>query len=43
MSSRIKIAVVQMEPKLMKSRENLGRSLSAAKEAAEKHADLIIS
>jgi predicted amidohydrolase len=42
MSNRIKIAVVQMEPKLMKSRENLGSILSAAKEAAENHADLIV-
>jgi len=42
MSNRVKIAVVQMEPKLMKSRENLGSILSAAKEAAENHADLIV-
>jgi len=42
MSNRIKIAVVQMEPKLMKSRENVESILSAAKEAAENHADLIV-
>jgi predicted amidohydrolase len=42
MSNRIKIAAVQMEPKLMKSRENLGNILSAAKQAAENHADLIV-
>lgn len=42
MSNSIKIAVVQTEPKLMKSRENLGSILSAAKEAAENHAELIV-
>jgi predicted amidohydrolase len=42
MSNRIKIAVVQTEPKLMKSTENLESILSAAKEAAENYADLIV-
>ena len=41
-SDRIKIAAVQIEPKLMKIRENLGSILSATKEAADNQANLIV-
>jgi len=42
MSNKIKVAAVQMTPKLMKTGENLESILSAAQKAAENHADLIV-
>jgi len=42
MSNKIKIAAVQMEPKLMKTRENLENILSAVRKAADNQADLIV-
>ena len=42
MSNRIKMAAVQMEPKLMKVKENLGSIVSAAREAADNRANLIV-
>ena len=42
MSNKIKIAAVQMEPKLMETRENLENILSAVKKAADNQADLIV-
>ena len=42
MPDRIKIAVVQMEPELMKTGENLRTILNATKKAADNHANLIV-
>jgi len=42
MSNKIKIAAVQMEPRLMKIRENLGSILSAVRKAADNQANLIV-
>ncbi len=42
MLDRMKIAVVQMEPRLMKCRENLANIMRAAEQAAGKQAGLIV-
>jgi len=42
MSNKIKIAAVQMEPRLMKIRENLESILSAVRKAADNQANLIV-
>jgi len=42
MSDKVKIAAVQMEPKLMKIEENLESILSAVRKAADNQADLIV-
>jgi len=42
MPDRIKIAAAQVEPKLMKTSENLRSILHATKKAANNHADLIV-
>lgn len=42
MSSKIKIAAVQIEPKLMKISENWGSILSAVRKAADNQANLIV-
>ncbi len=42
MSDKVKIAAVQMEPKLMKIEENLDSILSAVRKAADNQADLIV-
>ena len=42
MSDKVKIAAVQMEPKLMKIGENLESILSAVRKAADNQADLIV-
>ena len=42
MSDKIKIAAAQIEPRLMKIDENLNKILAAAKEAANKSADLVV-
>ena len=39
MSNKIKVAAVQMAPKLTKTDENLESILAAAKKAAKNHAD----
>jgi predicted amidohydrolase len=42
MSDRVKIAGVQMDPKIMANRDNLGRVLNEARAAAGKGADLVV-
>jgi predicted amidohydrolase len=42
MSDRVKIAAVQMEPGLMKNRENLASILGGVSEAAAKQANLVV-
>ena len=42
MSNKIKIAAVQMEPKLMETRENLENILRAVRKAADNQANLIV-
>jgi len=42
MPQKIKIAAAQIEPKLMKIEDNLNKLLRAAKEAADKSADLVV-
>jgi len=42
MTDEIRIAAAQLEPKLMKTEENLRSILHATKEAADNHADLIV-
>ncbi|GAH23114.1 unnamed protein product, partial [marine sediment metagenome] len=42
MSNKIKIAAVQMAPRLMKIRENLESILSAVRKATDNQANLIV-
>ncbi|MFC1986324.1 carbon-nitrogen hydrolase family protein [Chloroflexota bacterium] len=42
MPKRIKIAAVQMDPKLMKTKENLGSIMEATERAASNHADMVV-
>ncbi len=42
MRDRIKVAAAQIEPKLMKTGENLGNILQATRKAADNRADLVV-